>query len=226
MCFPEPDASRPIVQFSTSIYFAAQTEEYAEIEVVDFVGDDGSEGSTRLTGTVVFADLRYNAQTRSGGPTGQWTVRERDLELPDAFVNPMSRLLPITSGSGFFGGLSVPDGGYFDTLVEAADAVEASLEKTTDDGSVWTLEHEHEAGDFVLVYGVHPDGYLRSFSVTRSDRGDPAETTTTRLPEPSSPVSVTVQFRVLSEPEPIQPPEPGTVFDPSEFDLPDGFLDL
>ena len=193
--------------------------EYAEIEVVQFVGEEGDEGSTRLSASVVFAEARYDVQSRSDGTRGSWTARERQPH--ERLNNPLLRLLPLTTPGEQFGSLTVVSAEYFETLVSEADDVIVTSQDTFDGGSVWTLTLSYpESTTTQLAYGIHPEGYLRSFDA--STEGSES-TTSTSLPEPAGRISVETDFEALSDPDPIQPPEPGTTLDLGRFDLPSGF---
>ena len=188
--------------------------EYAEIEAVEFVGE-----ATRTSATVVFAELRYEAQSRSGGTPGSWTARVR--EPHERLDNPLSRMLPLTTPGPELGSLTIVSGGYFEALTSEADEVKVTSQETSDGGSLWTLTVA-SSGTMTtqLAYGIHPDGYLRSFDVSTED---PVSTTRASLREPARRVSLEAEFAALSDPDPIQPPEPGTPLDLDRFDLPSGF---
>jgi len=193
--------------------------EYAEIELVEFVGEDGDEGSTRISATVVFAEVQYEAQSRSEGTRGNWTARERQPH--ELLNNPLSRMLPITTPGEQFGSLDIVSGEYFEALVSEADDARVTSQETLDGGSLWTLSVSYsEATKARLAFGVHPNGYLRSFHLSTEDSGS---TPSTSLPEPARRARVETEFQALSDPDPIQPPEPGTPLDLGLFELPSGF---
>ncbi|HEX9634878.1 MAG TPA: hypothetical protein VGB34_05260 [Candidatus Limnocylindria bacterium] len=84
-----------------------------------------------------------------------------------------------------------------------------------DGGVVWTMTSPHRDGTYEQEWRVGPSGELEAWSWDLVD--------VTAIPEDRPYTSGQVTFTVMSDPEPITPPDTDAAPDPADFGLPEDF---
>lgn len=197
--------------------------EYAVVELVEFIGEDGEEASTRVTATIVRGTIEYTAQRRSGRPSTTWAALDRSEGFRMQLGHPLPRALPVLTRDIESGQISFYPG-FFEAFEDESLEMTFSRQGTDDGGSLWTFSvrpRDHTA-EISWTFGVHPDGHLRYYVSETTPPNE--ETTSTLMPEPSRMIRSEVELEPVEEGiQPIQPPRVGAPLDLSRFDLPDEF---
>lgn len=159
-------------------------------------------GPSRTTTTVWVRveEVIYQAEMRNG-QAGEWITLETGNDTTEAFVIGLAVLTDRTSMLG---------------LVSNRDP-HVTSQRTIDGGAVWALSWPNNGtSDVTLRWWIHPQGHLGFLEIFASSRSESPHWI-------QDPGSVFIEYRPVVDPQSIRSPDPGTSFDLSQVDLPNGF---